>query len=96
MARPSDLYEPADNAGGVVMYAGKFDEDATSVDDLLEVIADGFDKNSTWGPAPWMPRVDDAGSPVLPQRGDRCVIALAETETQGTAEIWIIGWWPSG
>lgn len=69
-------------------------DDADSVSDLVRVVVPSFHREQTWGPAPWMPRVTDAGNLLKINRGDRCLIALAETEDPGEPEVWIIAWWP--
>lgn len=74
------------------LFAGEIVTDAVSVDDEIEAVADGFDKSHTFGPAPFMPRVDDASSVVLPQKGDRCLIAIAEGAENGDLETWIVGY----
>lgn len=99
MADPADLVRKHSTGsepepGG--LYAGHFAESATSVVEALEVIVDSFDPDITWGPAYWVPRVDDSGATVMPQEGDKCVVGLAESEIEGTPEVWIIGWWPGG
>lgn len=76
------------------IYEGEIATDANDVSDLVEVTIEAFDRNLLWGPAPWMPRVDDLGNTMYPAEGDRCVVALAETVDPGTPEVWIIGWWP--
>lgn len=76
------------------MFAGTIAQDASSLSDPVEVTLEAFDPDQSWGPAPWMPRVDAAGEPDLPNQGDRCIVALAETDDPGTPEVWIIAWWP--
>lgn len=88
MARPGDLINPGSSEP--VVYDGKIAEDASSDTDLIEVILPAFSENDGWGPCPWMPRGD-----TLPQRGDRCCVVLAETDTPGEEEPWIVAWWPS-
>jgi hypothetical protein len=97
MAKPRDLLSggsgPTDSGGA--LFAGHFDEDADSLDSTLLVTIDSFDPDVTWGPAHWMPRVDDGGAVVLPRKNDKCVVALAESEIPGTAEVWIVAWAPA-
>jgi hypothetical protein len=81
-------------SSGSLLYEGIIDEDADTVSDMVRVRVLAFDKQLTWGPAPWMPRVDEAGDAMLPSRGDRCVVGLADTDDPGTPEIWILAWWP--
>lgn len=83
--------EPGD---GVRLYEGTINEDASSLTDEVTVIVHAFDRETKWGPAPWMPRVSSGVALVMPQQGDRCIVALAETEDPGEPEVWIIGWWP--
>jgi hypothetical protein len=96
MASPSDLVSGKRSSDDLVLYAGHFAEDASSVDSQLEVVIDAFDPDIKWGPAPWMPRITDGGSTVIPEEGDRCVVGLAESEIAGTAEVWVLAWWPNG
>jgi hypothetical protein len=79
----------------VSTYAAEFNEDASSVEDRLDVIVPVFHTEKTWGPCRWMPRVDDAGDTVLPMKGDSCVVAFAESEDPGMPEVWVVAWWPS-
>lgn len=97
MASPADLVsKKRSSSSDLVLYAGHFAEDAADVSGELLVTVDSFDPDITWGPAPWMPRVDDAGATVLPQKGDKCAIGLAESEMAGTAEVWVLAWRPNG
>lgn len=79
---------------GFRIYEGVVASDADDVSDEIEVTIEAFDKNLKWGPAPYMPRIDDTGAPVYPVEGDRCCVVLAETVDPGTPEVWIIGWVP--
>lgn len=76
-------------------FAAEFTEDASSVEQRLSVIIPTFHVEKTWGPCRWMPRVDDAGVTVLPNKGDSCVVVFAETADPGMPEVWIVAWWPS-
>lgn len=81
------------------VYEGRITEDAPDVQTPVEVVLPAFDPDLKFGPAPWSPRmILEAGEPVMemPQRGDRCVVALAETEDPGEPEVWIVEWWPYG
>lgn len=78
---------------GTQIYEGTISTDASSMSDQVGVILKAFGRELDWE-APWMPRVDELGNPLMPQEGDRCVVALAETEDPGEPEVWIIGWWP--
>lgn len=44
--------------------------------------------NRREGPCPWTPRAGAAQE--TPQRGDRCIVAITDTN-----EPWVIGWWPA-
>lgn len=72
------------------LYEGEIAVDATGMDDQVEVIVPAFDKQLKWGPCPWMPRES-----AIPQKGDRCVVGLAETPGSGMPAPWILAWWPS-
>jgi hypothetical protein len=74
------------------LYEGVIKQDATSVNDLVLVTIAAFDEDLTWGPAPFMPRVDDDNLLDLPQEGDLCVVGLAETDTEGEPSVWIISY----
>lgn len=78
------------------LYEGQIATEPETVNDKVEVVIRAFDQNLLWGPAPWQPRVDDGGDTILPVEGDRCVVALAETEDPGTPEIWVLEFWPYG
>lgn len=86
------LPNPGNSSSGV--FEGRVAQDAASVGDKVKVTLDSFDREQMFGPAPWMPRVDDAGEPVLPNNGDRCVVALAETDEPSEPEVWILAWYP--
>ena len=80
---------------GPRLFAGTINEDASGLTDPVSVIIDAFSKEADWGPAPWMPRAVNGGAdPLVPNKGDRCVVALAETEDPGAPEVWIVAWWP--
>jgi hypothetical protein len=91
--RLADLKNPVSSQ--TVLYHGTIAEDASSVDDLVEVTIPAFDRNQKWGPASFMPRVDDDGDTVLPSKGDPCCVGLAETEEPGAHSVWIISWRPA-
>lgn len=71
------------------VFEGVVDDDASSLSDEVRVIIPAHDYDQPFGPAPWMPRGD-----LLPAKGDRCVVALAETDDPGEPEVWILAWWP--
>lgn len=75
------------------LYEGIIAEDIPDVNTPVTVIIPAFHLEREWGPAPWMPRVDDTGTVVYPATGDRCVVALAESVEPGTPEVWIVAWW---
>lgn len=77
------------------VYEGVIAQDAANVNDKVLVTVLAFDEQLTWGPAPFMPRVDDAGDVELPQDGDRCVVLLAETDDPGEPAVWILGYDPT-
>jgi len=76
------------------LFEGEIAGDATGPADKVPVTLQAFDRNQRFGPAPFAPMVDAIGAVLLPNRGDRCVVALAETDEPGEPEVWIIGWWP--
>lgn len=82
-----DLFNASPDQSGAV-FAGIISTAPADTGDLLEVIIPAFDSSKTWGPAPWMPRGES-----LPQEGDRCVVAMAETADEGTPDVWVIAWW---
>lgn len=82
-----DLVKRDEDPTGAV-FAGIIASEPTDLGDLIEVIIPAFDTEKTWGPAPWMPRGDS-----MPAEGDRCVVAMAETDDEGTPDIWVIAWW---
>lgn len=88
--RPADLKNPTSSK--VVLYHGIIAKSATSVDELLEVTIPAFARDQLWGPASFQPRVSNAGSVVLPAKGDQCAVALAETEEPGAYSVWIVAW----
>ena len=92
----ADWAELLDKRGskGSLLYEGIIDQDAPDVGTMVRVRVLAFDQELTWGPAPWMPRVDAGGDTVLPQEGDRCIVGMADTDDPGTPEIWILAWWP--
>ncbi len=98
MASPADLHNSRSSSpsNDLVLYAGHFSEDADDTSSQIEVTVDAFDPDINWGPASWMPRVDDDGNTVLPQKGDKCAVGLAESEIAGTPEVWVRAWWPNG
>lgn len=77
-----------------VLYDGIISTGATSVSDKVQAILPAFHSEMAWGPAPWSPRVDDSGDPVYPSAGDRCIVALAESDHPGAPEAWVVAWWP--
>lgn len=94
MSSWTELLRGRGNGGSSMLYEGVIAQDASDVTDPVLVTVLAFDKQLTWGPAPFMPRVDDDGATVLPADGDRCVVGLAATDSPGTPEVWILGWWP--
>lgn len=74
------------------LYEGIIAQDAADVHDQVLVTVLAHDKEQTWGPMPWMPRVASDGSVVIPREGDRCVIGAAATDEPGTPALWIIAW----
>jgi hypothetical protein len=86
-----DLLRP--EPGTPRIYEGEIATAVSDVDEEVMVIIPAFHRERTWGPAPWMPRVNDAGATVYPAEGDRCCVVLAESIEPGTPEIWILGWW---
>lgn len=85
----------ADSFDGSLL-SGHFAEDAANVNQQLHVILPAYSGEQLWGPAPWMTRVDNSGNPVLPNKGDQCVVVLADGDDEGTPDIWIVAWWPGG
>jgi hypothetical protein len=75
------------------IYEAIVAEDVSDVDDEISVIVPAFHPEREWGPAPWMPRVDDSGATVYPAHGDRALIVLAESVEPGAPELWVIAWW---
>jgi hypothetical protein len=66
---------------------------ATSVDDDLHVLVDGFDGGQHHfggGPVRWQPRVDDQGDPVYPTAGDPAVVA-----EMPSGDVWVLAWAPA-
>jgi hypothetical protein len=59
------------------IYEAIVAEDVSDVDDEISVIVPAFHPEREWGPAPWMPRVDDSGATVYPAHGDRALIRRA-------------------
>lgn len=75
------------------VFDGIIMKNVLSISDLASVIVPAFDPNLEFCRAPWMPRGDLV---TLPAKGNRCVVALAETDHPGTPEPWIVAWWPYG
>lgn len=71
------------------LFEGIIARDATSVSEPVEVVVPAYDPNRVFASAPWMPRGVD-----LPTEGDRCIVALGESDIPGTPEPWVIAWWP--
>ena len=74
------------------LYEGVIAQDASSVNDLVPVTIPAFDDELEFGPAPFMPRIDDDNLVDLPAEGDICVVALAETDTPGEPSVWILSY----
>lgn len=79
----------------VRIFEGKVAKNVSDVGEMARVTLPAFSDELKWE-APWMPRAVAGGTVDMPQKGDRCIVALAETEEPGTPEAWIIGWWPDG
>jgi hypothetical protein len=93
----------ADQTSG--LFAGTIAADAAALTDLVPVLLDAFDPQLQFGPCAWMPRLTtvtvnvaegaetahnvEVAQPLLPARGDRCLVALDDNETP-----WIVVWWP--
>lgn len=76
------------------LYEGKIVTSADSVYDEVEVTLEAFSNDAPFS-APWMPRIDDEGFPVLPTVGDRCIAAYGESDHPGTPLLWVVAWWPT-
>lgn len=76
------------------LYEGVISQDAANVNDRVLVTVLAHDRQQTFGPAPFHPRVDDDGAVVLPQEGDSCVVGFAATDDPGTPTIWILSYEP--
>lgn len=70
-------------------YEGRFAKDVTEIDKMATVKISAWSPTSFFGPAPWPTRVDEDGVPVLPSRGDRCLVTISDDE-----QTWIVAWWP--
>jgi hypothetical protein len=74
------------------IYEGMIAQDALNENDRVLVTVLAYDKELTWGPAPFMPRATAGGGVDLPQEGDPCVVVLAETDSPGEPSVWILGY----
>lgn len=101
MTRWADIL---DDAGGPArqprIFEGRIAQDATELNEFLYATIPAFDDEQEWGPAPWEPRFrilpNGALDVILPEKNDRCVVALAESPDPGEPEIWILQYWPYG
>lgn len=74
------------------LHAGAFEgtiltEGISDSSDDLYVRLNGFDREASWGPCPWSPRVDDAGAVMYPNRDDSCLVLVSADEVP-----WVIAW----
>jgi hypothetical protein len=90
----SDLLDTGSSQNPLV--EGIIAEDATTVNEKIEVTIPSFDDATPWGPCAWTPSVNDAGEVVYPEKGDPCLVALAATDEPGAIGVWIVMWWPYG
>jgi hypothetical protein len=99
VSRWTDIFAGLSDSGRSRIFEGVIAEDAPNVDTMIEVAVTAFDRDLVWGPCAWMPRIAPTSPTeqtiLLPAKGDRCVVALAETEDPGEPEVWILGYWPS-
>lgn len=84
-----DLLPPQAADGGLRLFEGEVAVTVTDPTAGVEVTIPAFNADLTWDPAPWMPRGED-----LPAKGDRCLVAFAETDDPGEPEVWVVAWWP--
>lgn len=75
--------------GEPTVYIARILDTPVTVSDRVRVVIPEFSEEADWDPAPWTPRVDDAGAAVLPSAGDTAIVAF-DTEDNP----WIIAWWP--
>jgi len=68
---------------------GTFNDNISSVSDEVFIVVPTFDENQKFGPCRWMPRVDDDGVTVLPQRGDPALLVITDNN-----DPWVVAWWP--
>jgi hypothetical protein len=90
MSRMRDVFRNRDR--GPSLFEGVIATDAETAHDLVYVTIAAFDEELTWGPSPFIPRIDITGEMVLPSFGDRCIVGLAETIDPGEPSIWILGY----
>lgn len=85
-----DLRELLPAAGGYPLCEARFTRDITDVSDgaFVRYEAEGWDDVDD-GPCPWTPRVDGDGDVLLPNKGDRCLVAMSDENTP-----WVVAWWP--
>lgn len=80
--------QPAGLRGAREAYAGEFATSAESTLDEVTVLLPGVDGGvNRFGPASWMPRVDDAGETVYPTRGDACLVMFDDD-----GDPWVVAW----
>lgn len=72
-------------------FEGKIAKTVDDTSDELFVTIPEFDTRHKFGPCPWSPRINDAGSEEYPAKGDRCLVIFSNDETP-----WVIGWTPYG
>lgn len=87
MSNVADLWNTTSSRN--TLFEGIIARDVASLSDLADVIIEAYDPDRIFASAPWMPR-----GVTLPSEGDRCIVALGETDVPGTPEPWIVAWWP--